>query len=461
MSLKHIIQKDIHLLEMFRGSSVAFLFKFLGVLANYLLLYVLAQYFGPSGVGIFSTSWTILMIAAVIGKLGFDSSIVKFIAEAVSSGSSCRVGMLYKRSLAFVFASSSLIALLVYLASDIISQIFFKLPEAAFFIRMLSLTIVPFAIMQLNAEAMKGLKRIVHYSVFQHGTVYFLMVVLVFAGRQIWQDNKLIVFGLALSAGVLMIASFIMLAANFRNSGIGLRKGSYAATNKNLLAVTIPMMFTNSLFLVMNWTDILMLSSFTNEASVGIYNAGLKIGSLNTVALVAVNSIAAPKFAELYTRHDKRGLRRLVKQTSLLNTLVSFPVIVIIMIFPEWLLQLFGQEFAKGSTAMIVLAAGQFFSAFSGSTLMLLNMTDGEKTARNIILISTMVNIMLNYILIPVIGINGAAISTAFSTILWNLIAVIVIYRYFGFLTYPLMPLHKMKEAITILFIKKKKQAHE
>ena len=103
---------------------------------------------------------------------------------------------------------------------------------------------------------------------------------------------------------------------------------------------------------------------------------------------------------------------------------------------------------------MIVLSVGQLFAAFSGSTVILMNMTGKEKAVLYLLIISVVINLLLNYYLIPVLGINGAAFATSFSTILLNLLAVISIYRYTGFLTYPIFPLGQIKYYIRLLFDK-------
>jgi O-antigen/teichoic acid export membrane protein len=143
-----------------------------------------------------------------------------------------------------------------------------------------------------------------------------------------------------------------------------------------------------------------------------------------------------------------------VKAVSFISFLVSFPVFLIILFFPQFILGLFGHEFQAGSYAMIVLSVGQLFAAFSGSTVILMNMTGKEKAVLYLLIISVVINLLLNYYLIPVLGINGAAFATSFSTILLNLLAVISIYRYTGFLTYPIFPLGQIKYYIRLLFDK-------
>jgi O-antigen/teichoic acid export membrane protein len=220
-----------------------------------------------------------------------------------------------------------------------------------------------------------------------------------------------------------------------------------------IISTTLPMMMTNSLFLVMNWTDVLMLGAFSDDAAVGIYNVALKIAALNSIVLIAVNSIAMPKYAELF-KFNKVRFKQLVKAVSFISFLASAPVFFLILLFPEFILGLFGTEFQAGNQAMIVLSFGQMFAAFSGSTVILMNMTGKEKNVLYVLLVSVLINFVLNYVLIPVLGINGAAYATAFSTVLLNLLAVINIYQYTGFLTYPIFPLGQIKHYLKLLFSK-------
>jgi O-antigen/teichoic acid export membrane protein len=79
-------------------------------------------------------------------------------------------------------------------------------------------------------------------------------------------------------------------------------------------------------------------------------------------------------------------------------------------------------------------------------------MTGKEKSTMYILITSVIVNFFLNFILIPLFGLNGAAYATASSTVLWNLLAVVLIYKYHGFLTYPIINPAKIKYYFNIFF---------
>jgi Na+-driven multidrug efflux pump len=83
-------------------------------------------------------------------------------------------------------------------------------------------------------------------------------------------------------------------------------------------------------------------------------------------------------------------------------------------------------------------------------------MTGKEKTTMYVLVFSAVVNFFLNFFMIPAFGINGAAYATAISTVLWNLLAVIMIYRYTGVLTYPILKPAQIKYYLRLLLDKNK-----
>ena len=85
----------------------------------------------------------------------------------------------------------------------------------------------------------------------------------------------------------------------------------------------------------------------------------------------------------------------------------------------------FGEEFIIGKTALVLITIGQFVNAASGSVGNIMNMTGREKPLRNILVIASILSVLLNYLLIPMYGINGAAVANMVSVVFWNLTAVI------------------------------------
>ncbi len=431
---KKYFTHDLHLRELLKGGGIAIAFKGVGIGAGYVFFFAIARIFGPQQLGVFSTCWTIMMICAVVGKFGIDTSIVKFISESLALDKIKITKNIHRNSLFIVLASSFVVGAIVYLFSGSLSMLFFEDKGHVMLVKMIAVMIIPFSLMRLNAETMRGMKDITRYSVYENGTIYFLALIFILFLYYVLGYTDIIIPAMLAAVVVLFIASYLMVRRALPGQ---LAPGRNVYNFRKILKVSFPMLFSNSLFLVMSWTDILMLSAYLDEASVGIYNTALKIAALNTVALVAINTIAAPKISGLHASNNQIAFRSVIKQTSLLSTVIALPVLLAIFIMPEFLLTIFGESFLNGKNALMILASGFFFSAFSGSTIYILNMTGKEKIARNILIIASILNLAMNLYLIPLLGLNGAAISTTVCTVIWNLLAVIYIYRDQGFLTYP------------------------
>ncbi len=437
------LNNDIDLKELFKGGAIALFFKVLGVIVGYFFLWILAQYYGTEGVGVFQTLWTLLMIIGVIGKMGFDTSIVKFIGAYKENQKSGLISHLFHKIQRWLLIIAFLLALVMALLAEPLSLLLFETRNHSNYIVFTAVSLIPLVMLNYHAESLKGLKKILSFSIFQNGTIYiitFIFIVLFYYQGYGLQST---IWSLCIALVTLSIISYFDLRNRLPGVNMSHKENGY--TNKQLISWTLPMLFSNSLFLLMNWTDTLMLSAFLPETDVGVYATALKIAALNSVILVAINSIAMPKFAELFERNEMGKFRRFVKHSTLLMFLISFPVLITILVFPTFLLGIFGEGFTSGRTALLILAIGQFFSTISGSVINILNMSNRQKTARNIIAICTFINVLLNLILIPIYGIIGAAIATATSTILWNLASVLAIYRIFGFVTYPFINFTKKR----------------
>lgn len=443
----------MHFRELFQGSSIAFIFRMVSALASYVFIYFLAHTYDETAVGIFSTSWTILMIGSVFGKMGFDTSIVRFMAESASDHSYLRMRMIYRRSLKITIIASLIVAAIIVALSGHLTEWFYDSIEVSWMVMLVGIGVIPYSLMSFNAESLKGLKKIFPFSVHQNVSVYFGALIILAVLHQFYSDYKFIIVALVGILVILMISSFSTFKyfLRFYPKHDSFYSKSIPKSGK-IIGTTLPMMLTNSLFLVLNWTDVLMIGAMMDDGSVGIYNTALKIAALNSLVLIAVNSIAMPKYAELFQK-NKVLFKQLVKSVSFLSFVVTLPVFLIIVIFPQFVMGIF--NFDTGYQALIILAVGQLFATFSGSTIHLLNMTGKEKITMYVLLFSVVINFAMNFILIPLLGINGAAWATAISTVVWNLLAVIMIYRYNRFFTYPLLKPQQIRHYIKILFDKK------
>lgn len=126
---------------------------------------------------------------------------------------------------------------------------------------------------------------------------------------------------------------------------------------------------------------------------------------------------------------------RLALSSSKIMLAIAIPILLLLLmlIFPEFLMRIFGNEFVIAAPILQILAIGQFINVISGSVGYILNMTGHEKDFRNIVLISGPLALILAFLLTKNYGLYGAAYATAISVATQNLLAVWMVKKRFGF----------------------------
>lgn len=433
MSYRFLRVRDTDLRELLRGSSDAFVFRVLGLGSAYLLSILITRNLGAEAMGLFAISFTVLQIASVIARLGTDTALLRFVAEYTAKGNKALAREAHAKALRIVFPFSLLVGAVLYFVSPYIAKVIFHKEHLSFYFRLVSIVVPAMALLAANSESLRGLKRLREYLFLQIlavplVAVFALTLMLLFFRRDY---TPVVAYGIAVV--VVAVFSFLVWQRNSGRNNSGYREEGI--NYRAILNVSVPMLLASSLALIMYWTDTLMLGMLSSEADVGIYTVALRVAGVIGISLFAINSVAAPKFAELYGRGDMEGLSRVASQSTKLIFWSSSPILLALFFFPAFFLGLFGNEFETGKYALLFLALGQFVNAISGSVEYILQMTGRQKTFQNIILTSTALNIVLNAVLIPRYGITGAALASMVSMVFWNISAVILIKKDLGVFT--------------------------
>ncbi len=181
--------------------------------------------------------------------------------------------------------------------------------------------------------------------------------------------------------------------------------------------------------LLLQNTDILVVSRFMTPADVGIYFAAGKTMALIMFVHYAVGSAVAHKFAALNARGDKEGLRTFVNDAVNWTFWPSLAGALIILALGKPLLWLFGPQFESGYPVMCILVIGFLCRSAMGPAEYLLNMLGEQALCATVLGAAAVLNIALNFALVPAFGLIGAASATALSLIFSALMNSVVVWH--------------------------------
>jgi len=182
--------------------------------------------------------------------------------------------------------------------------------------------------------------------------------------------------------------------------------------------------------------DILSLGYFTNSAVVGVYSGAERVAAAMILFVGITNRIFAASISHLYATGQKEKLQTMITKISRWVTLLSLPLLLTIVVFSHWILSYFGADFVTGQPALIILSAGQIVCIAMGPVGTLSIMTGNEKLNTFFLTGKMTAGILLNVLLVPVMGINGAALASVLTSILWNCAMYIAVKKKTGISTW-------------------------
>ena len=423
----NIIQK-ISNNYLYKQSFISLFIKVLGAGLAFLFNILLARKLGAGEVGIFFLCFTIVMIAVVIGRLGLDNVVLREIAKYAINNKWGQLKGIFLYSVKITLMSSLLMSVLIFFSADFISDKLFNLPEMSKSLRMMCLIILPFALMLIISASLKGLKKIAQATIIES---FFIPFFSVFCLRFLVKDNNLNQF---LNYYVVIFITVLLLAVYFWKKNTKLiREKASSFSMKKILNSSIPLLWVASMLFVNSWADRIFLGIYSTPEDVGVYSIAIKVAMLVGFVLVAVNSASSAKFSEFYQSNNIKELSNYCTKSTNLMATISFPFLILLILFSDQILNIFGSDFIIGSTVLVILCFGQFINVATGSVGQILAMTNREKLLRKSILIGVISNIILNFILVPLYNINGAAIATSVSWMVSTIFAFYYVRKEFHF----------------------------
>lgn len=397
--------------------------KIFGLLCGYLFFWLMGNYFGSEEVGRFSLFFTLLFIFSILAKLGSDTALVRFLAQLTDEPQKQRG--IYLKGLGITILSGSFVSLLVFVLQPfIVDLIGGKLSQRE--MESMAFLITPFAIIHLNFEGLRGRKDVIGFSLFQNVFRFGIASVVLALGLMglIEQLDSIQAYSLAVL--ITFVLSFIWIGYSLGSGPFDLSEIDW----RSFLSTSLPMLLSASVFYILSWTDILMLGSMRTESEVGIYNTAFRLVAIANFPIMAVSAYAAPRFAEYLAKKDQ--FKQLVQQSSRLCLMASLPIILVLVLIPEQLLGIFGEEFKVGYFIVYILLMGQLVNSITGLAGDILQMSGNHKLFSLIILGGAILNIILNAILIPKFGYHGAALASAISLAGWKLCSAYFIRQRLG-----------------------------
>lgn len=186
--------------------------------------------------------------------------------------------------------------------------------------------------------------------------------------------------------------------------------------------------FSGFTMILVSNIDLIMVDMFEGLENAGIYALAMYMGTVITVPRKSLAKIIHPILTKSFNENNLTEIKRLYTQSSINQLLFSFIIYIGILSSLDDLYLLLPNEFSEGKPIIAILGLAYLFDLATGSNGQIIITSKYFRFDFISSLILMIGAVLLNYFLIPKYGLIGAAIATATSVGLYNLIKTIFVW---------------------------------
>ena len=420
--------------KILKGSFLMMISYLFFRVGGYLYRFILSRMLGPAGYGLVGLTTPFQGIFQVLSAGGFPPAISKFVAQHNAVGEEDIARQVIITSLKFMMIAGTLFGLLIFFSADWIAHFWFHKPAMVYPLQAVAL-ITPFSVI---VGAFRG--------AFQ-GVYKMELVVASRAVEQVFMIGMAVVFvsigfyaaGAVLGTAFGFIASSIVSLILFKKYvWVHFPKPATKISFKDelillrtLLVFSIPVAITALSEMAIYDVGPLVIGRYLPAEDAGYYTTADPIARLPLIISLSVAAVILPAASEAASLKDKKLLETYITQSYRYVVLLVFPLCVGIALFAQPLLSLlFGSDYIFGAQALRILVIGMTFYTLFMVSSSIVQGIGHPRLPMVIMIVGTVLNIGLNFLMVPLYGIVGAAIATTIvaflimSAILWKTLQI-------------------------------------
>ncbi len=416
---------DQSLRKIAKGGGLIFVGTLFGMAVQMINRILIVRSVPMADYGIFSLGLILFSMAGTLSQGGFSQSVPRFLGYYRGKGDENRIRGIMKSAFKIELLLAGAVTVILFCGARYIES-FYQMQGLKTVIMIFAAGIPLFTLISVITNIFRGFDRVEPTLYFKDIMtvslrLFFLLLVVVVIPSLLHIVTAYVV--------ALAVASVFTVSYYYRNQPVPLA-GEAASMGKKLLFFSIPLFGTVFLAQLMRWTDVLMLGYFTSAEKVGLYNGALPLCALIPLFLSSAGFIFVPVLSVLYSQGQLSEMKKTYSIITKWTFSCTLPLFLMIFVFsPLVLTFLFGPDYEGASNALKILSVGYMFHVSLGPIGQNLIILGRPKLIMINNSAGLLINVVLNFLLIPLYGIDGAATATAVTYVSLNILALIQVYR--------------------------------
>lgn len=424
---------DTEIVAAARGGVISFAGAATSALMGFVLTIVLARALGDTGAGIVLQAVAAFTIAQSIARLGMDTAAVwllpRLTASAPEQVRGAALAMLIPPAVAGLVAAGGLALIAPALRGSLGAAVSDAIVAVGWFL--------PFGtVLMVALAATRGLGGVVPYTLIGSIALPAIRPVAVLAAAGLSTGALAGAIAWAAPVPIAMVCAVAVVWLRIRRIE---RRGQTSAgfiaapsLQRRIWGFAAPRTISSTLEQSIVWLDVMLVGAIAGASEAGVYGTASRFVTAGLIVATAVRIVVAPRFSALIERGDIAGVQRLYTTTTTWIVYFGTPIYIGFALFAPTVLGWFGAEFERGAASLVILCLGCIVVLGAGNiqSLLLMSGHSGLAAANKAAVLAT--NIVGNLLLVPALGMRGAAMTWGASMILDAVLAAVQVRRVVG-----------------------------
>lgn len=405
------------------SAGLVFLGTVLASISRMVERIVIARYLSPSAYGEVNIALAILTLGSTIALFGLNQGVTRYISR---SDSERDVRGTWVTGLVVSEVICVGLVIVLFVGQNVLLQQLFDSDASRRLLQLIILALPLVVGLEIGVSGIRGMENTV-YRIYAKNLAYpvsriGLVVAVLLAGGTVASLG----YAYLLAAGIGFVTATLLFNRLFPILGV------FRVRAVELMTFSAPLVLATILVTLLARTDTLMIGYFESSAAVGLYNAAYPLANTLVLLLASFGFLFLPLASRLDADGDREELDEVYKITTKWIFVLTFPVFLLFISFPADIIGIFfGERYSVAGTALAILSIGFFTNAAGGRNQETLSALGYPKYNLLTNAAAFGLNILLNIFLIPRYGFVGAAVASAVSYVLLNLLALAILKRYF------------------------------
>ena len=418
------------------GGSLVLIFTVSAAFFGYLIRLVTARSLPPAEFGLVYSIFATFGLFSILQHLGLNEALVKYLAEFKVHRQLGKIKSAMVFTLVFQLVTAFILAAIFWMIAPWLAENYFKSQLAVGGVRLYAVAIFLSPVENFFFSVFRGYQKPFWYSAANLARMAFIFVATII----LLSFSKTITSPILAYVLVYALSFLVYLPYFLKKMFPGFFKiqfNSFNVVAKKLVHFGIPVIIAGAASTVISYTDTVLITFFKTLNDVAIYAAAIPTAGLLWFFGSSLAIILLPLSSEMWKRKHSHLMSEGVNLLYKYGIILVVPFVVLMAVFPELILRvLFGAEYSAGATVLMILSVAALFFTIGQINIALLSGMGKPRINARIVIIAAIFNFASNLVLIPLIGIAGAAISTGIAFALIGILGSIRLRKEISF-SYP------------------------